>query len=110
MFDNSLPSIIVIFLSNVFAASAILHLVGPPFVLRAYKRWDFPPKFHLVTGLAELLTMLLLIFEETRVWGIILAGVVLFVAEITLLESREYLLALPCLLLMIALAPAALAT
>jgi len=96
-------------LTSIFFIGAAIQLVGPGFVRRAYKRWDLPPRFYRVTGVIELLTALLLVTPQTRIWGLILGGLVTFAAEITLLNHRQYFWAMPGILLMAALIPAGLA-
>jgi hypothetical protein len=109
MLHSSFPSMAVASLTSIFFVSAAIQLAGPGFVRRAYKRWDFPPKFYRVTGFVELLTALFLVTPQTRIWGAILGGLVTFAAEVTLLNHRQYFWAMPGVLLLVALIPAGLA-
>jgi hypothetical protein len=109
MFRSCFPSMAEASLTSIFFACAAIQLAGPGFVRRAYKRWDFPPKFYRVTGFIELLAALFLLTPQTRIWGVILGGVVTFAAEITLLNHRQYVWAMPGMLLMAALIPVGLA-
>ncbi|MGN6515916.1 MAG: DoxX family protein [Rhizomicrobium sp.] len=96
-------------IAAVFAVSGLVQLVGPGFVRRAYERWDFPPKFYRVTAVVELVTAAFLLNPLTREWGVTLAGLVTFVAVVTLLNHRQYAYTLPGILLLLALIPASLA-
>ena len=106
----SIPLVAAMSLSLFFGAAALIHLIGPAFVIRAYQRWEFPPKFYRVTGLAELLASAFLAIAITRIWGIVLAGLITFVGEITLLNHRQYGWAIPGILVLMALVPASLAS
>src|SRR5580698_674910 len=106
MFHGSIPSMVAASLASIFFVGSAIQLAGPGFVRRAYKRWDFPPKFYRVTGFIQLLTALFLVTPQTRIWGAILGGLVMFAAEITLLNHRQYFWAMPGIVLMVALIPA----
>ncbi len=110
MQSYSFPLIAAISLSIIFGAAAVVHLAGPGFVQRAYARWEFPPKFYRVTGLVELLACAFLATGPTRIWGVVLAGLVTFVGEITLLNHRQYAWSIPGIMVLIALVPASLAS
>jgi DoxX-like family len=109
MLHNSFPSAVVVWLTIIFLVSAVIQLPGPAFVRRAYKRWEYPPKFYRVTGFVELLIALFLTLPQTRIWGVMLAVLVIFVAEITLLKNEQYMWSVLGFVLMLALVPAALA-
>ena len=109
MLHNSFPSTVVVWLTIIFLVSAVIQLPGPAFVRRAYKRWEYPPKFYRVTGFIELLIALFLTLPQTRIWGVMLAVLVIFVAEITLLKNEQYMWSALGFVLMLALVPAALA-
>ncbi|HEY2068378.1 MAG TPA: DoxX family protein [Rhizomicrobium sp.] len=96
-------------IAAVFAASGLTHLAGPGFIRRAYARWDFPPRFHLVTGALELLAAVCLTNPLTRYWGIALAAFVTFWAVVTLLRREQYTYSIPGMILLVALVPASLA-
>ena len=109
MLHNSFASTAIVWLTIIFLVSAVVQLLGPAFVRRAYKQWEYPPKFYRVTGLIELLIALFLAVPQTRVWGVTLAVFVIFMAEITLLKNEQYMWSLPGIVVMIALVPAAFA-
>ncbi len=109
MIHSSFPSTVVVLLTIFFLISAVIQLPGPAFVRRAYKRWEYPPKFYRVTGAIELLIALFLTLPQTRIWGVMLAVLVIFVAEITLLKNEQYMWSVLGFFLMLALVPAALA-
>ncbi|MGZ5141065.1 MAG: DoxX family protein [Burkholderiales bacterium] len=99
----SLPRVATIGLVFAFGASGLVQLVGPSFVRRAYQRWALPPRFHRVIGALMLLAAFFLTVPNTRLWGVMLAGLINFLAVVTLLKNREYGWALPGLAVAIAL-------
>jgi hypothetical protein len=96
-------------IAGVFAASALVHLAAPGFIRRAYELWGFPPKFYRVTGVIELFVAAFLAFPITRIWGVALAALIMFVAIVKLLDSRQYAYTIPGIAVLIALIPASLA-
>jgi len=95
-------------IAGMFALSALVHLAGPRFIREAYDRWDFPPKFYRVTGIIELLAAAFLANPITRIWGVALAALTMFVAVVTLLSNRQYAYTVPGIIVMVALIPASL--
>lgn len=93
-------------LAALFAAAALLNLAGPRFVTNAYRRWQYARGFHYVAAFALGLAALFLAVPQTRIWGAVLGGAILFIIVTALLNRRKYLLAVPAILLMAALAPA----
>ena len=106
MIDSSLSTWFALIIASMFAASAFAHLLGPRFILKAYARWNFPPKFHRVIGIVELLAAAFLAEPITRIWGVALAGLVAFIAVVALLNNRQYVWSLPGILVLAALVPA----
>jgi hypothetical protein len=97
-------------IAALFAVVGVAHLLAPRALRDAYARWHFPRGFYRVTGTLELLAALFLSVPILRIWGVALAAIITFVAVITLLNHRQYVYAVPGMLLMMALAPALLAT
>ncbi|HEY2444792.1 MAG TPA: DoxX family protein [Rhizomicrobium sp.] len=106
MIDSHLSSLIAMAIAVMFGVSAFVHLLGPDFIRDAYRRWNFPPMFHRVTGILELLAAIFLALPATRIWGVALAALVTFVAVVTLLNNRQYAWTLPGFLVLAALVPA----
>jgi hypothetical protein len=96
-------------LSAVFAIAAIVHLSGLRAVSAAYERWRYPRGFRKVTGTLLALAAVFLAIPLTRVWGIGIAAIVMFLSATTLLNHRQYAIAAPVIALLFALVPAALA-
>jgi len=89
-----------------FGLIGLIHVAAPRPVRDAYRRWQFARGFHYVAGTAQLFAALFLAVPQTRIWGGILAAMILFVATVSLLNRRKYAYAVPTILIMMALAPA----
>ena len=109
MSSLSIYNSIALVLSGIFALSALVHLASPGFVTRAYERWNFARGVHFIAGIVELMAAAFLASPITRIWGVALAGAVLFSAVVTLLSNRQYAYTMPSVIMLIALAPASLA-
>lgn len=106
----TLPVLAAWSVALVLALSAIVHLAGLKSLRAAYAEWEYPRSFHRVVGVSNLVAAMFLATPETRIWGVVLAAVILFLAVVTLLNHRRYYWAVPGMLLMAALPPALLAT
>ncbi|MBN9546837.1 MAG: DoxX family protein [Alphaproteobacteria bacterium] len=104
-----IPTLDALVLSGLFGAGGLLHMVGPAFLRHAYRRWRFPSNAHRVAGVLQILTALFLSNPVTRIWGVILAGFIIFFTTVALLNRGKYAYSVPGLLLMLALVPASLA-
>jgi len=105
----SMPILDALALTGLFGATGILHMIGPHFVRHSYRRWGFPSSAYRVVGVLAILTALFLSNPVTRIWGVILAGFIIFFATVALLNRGRYAYSVPGLLLMAALVPAMLA-
>jgi hypothetical protein len=105
----SVPTLDALVLTGLFGASGLLNMAGPRFLRVAYRRWGFPTNAHRVVGILEILAALFLSNPVTRIWGVILAGFIIFFATVALLNHGKYAYSVPGLLLMLALVPAVLA-
>ena len=83
-----------------------MHIAAPRVLRHAYGRWEFPRGFYYVAGIAQLFAALFLAEPRPRIWGGILAAMILFVTIVSLLNHRKYPYAVPAILVMLALAPA----
>jgi hypothetical protein len=105
----SIPTLDALLLTTLFGLGGLIHLVGPGFLRLAYQRWGFPFNAHRVIGVLEILTALFLSNPVTRIWGVILAGFIIFFTTVALVHRGKYAYFVPGLILMLALVPASLA-
>jgi hypothetical protein len=109
MHVSAVPVVIAYTVAGVFALAGSLHLTGPKFLRDAYARVDLPVGLRRFVGVLALLTGCFLALAETRVWGVVLAAPIVFITVVMLLNRRQYLLALPVMLILAALPPTLLA-
>ena len=106
---SSIPTIDSLVLTALFGIGGLLHIAGPDFLKRAYRRWGFPFNAHRVIGVLEILAALFLSNPVTRIWGVVVAGFLIVFGTVALVNHGKYVYSLPCLVLMLALVPASLA-
>jgi hypothetical protein len=105
----SVPALDALILSALFGGFGVWQLAGPNGLRRTYRRWRFPVGAHRVIGVVAMIVAAFLADPITRIWGVILGALVCFVAVITLLNHRRYILSLPGIAVLVALVPASLA-
>jgi uncharacterized membrane protein HdeD (DUF308 family) len=93
----------------ILAVAGLVNIAGPRRVREAYARWEFPARFYLVAGSLEITAAAFLAIPELRIWGIALAGFIMFGAVVTLFNHRRYMSAVPGIIMMAALVPASFA-
>lgn len=89
MIDLSLPGILALLLALFFLAGAVANLIGPAQIRADYARWGYPKGFRFVTAVLELTTAVLLALPAYRHLGLILGGLIMIAALITLLRHKE---------------------
>jgi hypothetical protein len=109
MWTNSLPHFLAAVLAAIFAVAAVIDLVGSRYVRARFRQWQYPRQFYQVMGVLQLSAAIFLAVPQLRIWGIILAGLITFFWVVTLLNHRQWSLALAGMLMLVALAPASLA-
>lgn len=73
-----------------FALIGVLHLIGGDSIKAAYRTWNYPKQFHLVTGVLEAIAAGLLAMPQTRLIGICLGTAICLAAIVTLLWHRQF--------------------
>lgn len=109
MFEMTLPTFLALSLTTIFASAGLLNLAGPRFVRQRYAQLNFRPGFHRVAGAVQLIAAAFLSNPFTRIWGVMLAALILFAAIVVLLNGRRYVSSAVGMFLLAALVPAALA-
>jgi hypothetical protein len=109
VFHTGIPALVAELLAAFFAAAAFLNFVEPAFLARAYARWGLRPNINLLAAFFNALAAIFLSMPITRLWGVAVAALVMFAAEVLLLSRKQYAYAVPGLLVLAALVPASLA-
>lgn len=86
-----------------FAIAGLVFFANPAPLARILADWGYGRNFGRVFGTATLATALFLSIPQLRLWGVAVAGFVLFGTTVALLERRKYLYAVPGILLLGAL-------
>ena len=109
MGTHDLPHLLAAALTAIFALTAVVELTGARYIRSHYRHWRHPRRFYRVTGALQLLAALFLAMPQLRISGILLAGFVLFLWVVTLLNHRQWRWAAAGMVMMMALVPASLA-
>jgi len=107
--DSSIYTVIAVSLAVMFGLIGAIQLIGPRFARAAYRRWDYPQRLRVLTGLLDIAAAFMLAVPSLRGWGIALAAILTFGSVIIFLSHRQYRYAVPAIGLMAALVPAAVA-
>jgi len=110
MWTNSLPYFLTDILAAIFAIAAIVGIAAAHQLRERFRQLQHPRRLYRIMGELQLLTALFLSLPEMRVWGIVLAGFLLFWGIVALLNHRQWSCAVAGMLMMTALAPASLAS
>jgi len=82
-------------LAFALAGAGLFNAVGGAAVKAEFVRWGYPAWWNLVTAAVEVLAAALIVFPETRIWGLALAAMVMIAALATVIWRREYRHLLP---------------
>ena len=89
-------------LAAISAAASAVHLFG---LREAYARRRYPQGYREVTGALLAIAAALLVVPATRIVGLVVAVLVMFLSATTLLHHRQYAAAAPVIALLFALIP-----
>ncbi len=103
---HTIANLLALGLAGMFGVASLLHLTAPRFLRNAYAQAGYSRSFLVVVGIALALAVVFLAVPQTRVWGGILGGLILFTASTAFLYRERYAYAVPAILLLVALAPA----
>jgi hypothetical protein len=73
----------------IFAGAGIMHLRGPKTLRDAYERFNYPIAYRFAVGFLNLSAAFFLA-GPLRMFGVVLAFILLFFAIVTLLDHKEY--------------------
>ncbi len=80
-----------------FIAAGIANAAGGADIQAQFQRWGYPAWWNFVTAALELLDAGLIVFPETRIFGLALGATVTIAATTTVIWRREYKHLPPCL-------------
>jgi DoxX-like family len=101
--------IVLYLVTGTFLVAGLINLSGGSFVRSIYRAGHYPSSFHRVVGAVELVVTALLAIPQTRIWGVISGGIIVFCSIVSLLRHGRYAYSVPAIILLVALVPATLA-
>jgi hypothetical protein len=84
----------------IFAAAGFVFFADPAPLSRLLVEWGYGRNFSRVFGTFALGAALFLLIPQLRLWGVTVAGFILFGTTVALLERRKYLYAVAGILLL----------
>ncbi|HEX3431492.1 MAG TPA: hypothetical protein VHT03_11455 [Rhizomicrobium sp.] len=83
-----------------FAMAGLVFFADPAPLSKLLAEWGYGRNFSRVFGTFALGAAVFLSIPQLRLWGVALAGFILFGTTVALLERRKYLYALPGIVLL----------
>lgn len=84
-----------------FLSNGVLNLVALKSMKNALLGWGFPPRFHIVNGLVQVVIGLMIAWYPTRAFGLLLAVVLCVAIWLTLIRHRDWSHLPPSIILMV---------
>ncbi|MGH6877189.1 MAG: hypothetical protein ACREHV_07390 [Rhizomicrobium sp.] len=100
---HTISSFLPVAIAAVFAVAGFVHIAGPRPLLGLLADWGFGRGFNLVAGAFAVMAAIFLAVPQLRLWGVVLAGFMLFGLTVVLLDHRKYFYAFPNIILLGAL-------
>jgi hypothetical protein len=85
----SFGSVLATIVAVLFAVAGVVNLAGRGAAKRDFARWGYPAWFQLLCGALELLSAALLLGQQTKILGLMLAGAIMIGALFTLLRNQD---------------------
>jgi hypothetical protein len=87
--STTFESILAMIVAALFAIAGVVNLARRGAPKRDFARWGYPGWFQLLCGALELFSAALILGQQTRVLGLMLAAAIMIGALFTLLRNRE---------------------
>jgi hypothetical protein len=78
-------------LAFAFAGAGLFNAIGGAAVQAGFIRWGYPAWWNFVTAALEVLSAVLIVLPETRIWGLALGAMVVIAAIATVTWRGEYM-------------------
>jgi len=101
IFQISVVNVVAWLLALAFTGAGIGNAVGGAAIQAQFQRWGYPAWWNFVTAALELFVAALIIFPQTRIFGLALGAMVMIAATATLIWRREYKHLPPCLVFVV---------
>jgi hypothetical protein len=97
IFQISTINVVAWLLAVAFIGAGIANAAGGAAIQAQFQRWGYPAWWNFVTAALEVFDAALIVFPETRIFGLALGAVVMIAATGTVIWRREYKHLLACL-------------
>jgi uncharacterized membrane protein YphA (DoxX/SURF4 family) len=97
IFQISTMNVVAWLLAVAFICAGIGNAAGGAAIQAQFQHWGYPAWWNFVTAALEVFDAALIVFPETRSFGLALGAVVMIAATGTVIWRREYKHLLPCL-------------
>jgi hypothetical protein len=97
IFQVSTMNVVAWLLAVAFMSAGIGNAAGGAAIQAQFQRWGYPAWWNFVTAALEVFDAALIVFPETRIFGLALGAVVMIAATGTVIWRREFKHLLPCL-------------
>ena len=85
--------------------AALVNLSGRSVVPSAFRPSNYPATFYRVMGAIGLIVTAFLVIPQTRLWGLVLGGLIAAASLVTLLRHCRYAWSVTAILVLVALVP-----
>jgi uncharacterized membrane protein YphA (DoxX/SURF4 family) len=90
IFQIPVANVLAWLLAVAFAGAGVVNAIGGANAQAQFVRWGYPAWWNFVTAALEILGAALILFPQTRLWGVALVAVVMIAAMATVTRRREY--------------------
>jgi len=97
IFQISMINVVAWLLALAFIGAGIGNAAGGAAIQAQFQRWGYPAWWNFVTAALEIFDAALIVFPETRLFGLALGAVVMIAATGTVLWRGEYRHLPPCI-------------
>ena len=101
IFHISVVNVVAWILALAFTGAGIGNAAGGAAIQAQFQRWGYPAWWNFMTAALELLDAVLIVFPETRIFGLALGAMVMIAATATVIRRREYKHLPPCVVFVV---------
>jgi hypothetical protein len=101
IFHVSVVNVVAWLLALAFTGAGIGNAAGGAAIQAQFQRWGYPAWWNFMTAALELLDAVLIVFPETRIFGLALGAMVMIAATATVIRRREYKHLPPCVVFVV---------
>ena len=97
----TVENVVAWLIAAVFLLGGGLNVVGSTKLREEFANWGYPPWFHRVNGVLQLVAAALIMIPAYRLWGLLFGGLVCVAAALTLVRAGAFKMLPPSLILIV---------